>query len=73
MSGTIHTDLLLNKQIPDPYYRDNEKMPRWIDTENWDYKNSFVANASLLGKKNIELIFDGLDMYGFHESEKTIA
>ncbi len=23
--GTIHTDLLFNKLIPDPYYRDNEK------------------------------------------------
>ena len=61
--GTIHTDLFLNKQIPDPYYRDNEKKLKWIDTKNWDYKNSFAANASLLGKKNIELIFDGLDTY----------
>ena len=61
--GTIHTDLFLNKQIPDPYYRDNEKKLKWIDTENWEYKTSFAADASLLDKKNIELVFDGLDTY----------
>ena len=61
--GTIHTDLLYNKLIADPYYRDNEKKLQWIDKQNWDYKTNFAAPASLLKQKNIELVFDGLDTY----------
>ena len=36
--GEVHTDLLANKLIPDPFYRDNEKKLQWIENENWDYK-----------------------------------
>lgn len=61
--GTIHTDLLYNKLIPDPYYRDNEKKLQWIDKEDWDYKTTVNVPASLLNQKNIELVFDGLDTY----------
>ena len=73
--GTIHTDLLLNKLIPDPYYRDNEKRLQWIDKENWDYKKSFVVSPSMLAKKNIELVFDGLDTYAdvYLNGEKILA
>lgn len=61
--GEIHTDLLANKLIPDPYYRDNEKKLQWIEKENWEYKTRFSVPANLLKKKNIELVFDGLDTY----------
>jgi beta-mannosidase len=61
--GTIHTDLLKNKLIDDPYYRDNEKKLQWIGTTDWDYKTSFSIQPDLLLKKNIELVFDGLDTY----------
>lgn len=61
--GTVHTDLLRHKLIPDPYYRDNEKQLQWIGEKNWCYKTSFAAGADLLHKKNIELVFDGLDTY----------
>ena len=52
--GTIHTDLLKNKLIVDPYYRDNEKKLQWIDKENWDYKTSFTVTNKVLNQKNIE-------------------
>ena len=61
--GTVHTDLLTNKLIPDPYYRDNEKKLQWIDKENWIYKTGFTVSADVLNKKHIELVFDGLDTY----------
>ncbi len=61
--GTVHTDLLNNKLIPDPYYRDNEIKLQWIDKLDWNYKTSFNVNASVLSKKNVELVFDGLDTY----------
>ncbi len=61
--GTIHTDLLANKLIPDPFYRDNERKLQWIDTLNWAYKKTFDVDAKTFGQENIELIFDGLDTY----------
>ncbi|MEO7264548.1 MAG: hypothetical protein ABIW38_06520 [Ferruginibacter sp.] len=61
--GTIHTDLLRNKLIPEPFYRDNEKKLHWIDTTVWEYKCSFNIDKKILSQPNIDLIFDGLDTY----------
>ena len=61
--GTVHTDLLTNKLILDPYYRDNESKLQWIDKADWEYKNIFNVDAQTFAKKNIELVFDGLDTY----------
>jgi beta-mannosidase len=61
--GTIHTDLLKNKLIPDPFYRDNEKKVQWIEKEDWEYRALFNAPAATWNKKYIELVFDGLDTY----------
>ncbi|MFV8346575.1 beta-mannosidase [Flavobacterium sp. ZB4P13] len=61
--GEVHTDLLNNKLIPDPYYRDNEKKLQWIEKKNWEYKTSFQISAEILKRKNTELVFDGLDTY----------
>src|SRR5674476_710941 len=38
--GTIHTDLINNKLIPDPFYSDNEKRLQWIGEMDWDYRTS---------------------------------
>ena len=61
--GTVHTDLFANKLIPDPYYRDNESKLQWIDKADWEYKTVFKVDAQSFAKKNIELVFDGLDTY----------
>ncbi len=36
--GTVHTDLLNNKKIPDPFYRTNERDLQWIDKKDWEYR-----------------------------------
>ncbi|MBK8519975.1 MAG: glycoside hydrolase family 2 protein [Chitinophagaceae bacterium] len=61
--GTVHTDLLANKLIPDPYFRDNESKLQWIDKADWEYKTVFNVDDQTFIKKNIELVFDGLDTY----------
>lgn len=61
--GTVYTDLLANKLIPDPYYRDNESKLQWIDKADWEYKTIFSIDKETFRKKNIELVFDGLDTY----------
>jgi beta-mannosidase len=61
--GEVHTDLMANKLIPDPFYRNNEKKVQWIEKVDWEYKTTFKPSSQILSKKNIELIFDGLDTY----------
>jgi len=61
--GTVHTDLLENDLIEDPFYRTNEKDQQWIDKKDWEYQLSFQADSSLLNKERIDLVFEGLDTY----------
>ena len=59
--GDVHLDLLANKQIPDPFYRDNESRLQWIENESWEYRLNFNVTPELLGRGNVDLVFDGLD------------
>ena len=61
--GSVHTDLLQNKVIEDPFYRDNESKQQWIGKTDWEYRSSFKADQRLLDHNNIELVFEGLDTY----------
>jgi beta-mannosidase len=61
--GTVHTDLLANNKIPDPFYRDNESKLQWIEKENWEYQGYFDLDQKTLDRQNIELVFNGLDTY----------
>ncbi len=61
--GTVHTDLIANEKIEDPFYRMNEHDLQWIDKVDWEYKTSFVIDKNLLQKDKIELDFIGLDTY----------
>lgn len=61
--GTVHTDLLENKIIPDPFFGDNEKKLQWIENENWEYSTTFRLSDKELKQDNIELQFEGLDTY----------
>ena len=57
--GTIHTDLLNNKIIDDPFYSDNELRIYWIPECDWLYQTKFDFKGSI--KNNIDLVFEGLD------------
>lgn len=61
--GCVHADLHREKLIPDPYFRDNEKLVQWIGEENWTYARSFEVTPSLLEKERVSLRFDGLDTF----------
>ena len=61
--GTVHTDLLKNNIIKDPFYGDNEKELQWIEKEEWEYRTSFNLETALLKKDNISIKFEGLDTY----------
>jgi beta-mannosidase len=59
--GDVHLDLLANKKIPDPFYRDNEAKLQWIEKESWEYKLNFDVTPGMLSRSNVDLVFDGLD------------
>lgn len=61
--GVVHTDLMANGVIDDPYYGLNERNVQWIDKEDWVYEKTFVPTDEMMANDNIEIVFDGLDTY----------
>jgi beta-mannosidase len=61
--GCVQTDLLREKIIPEPFYRDNEKGLQWIGLEDWEYRTTFDVPQATLARKHIELLFQGLDTF----------
>jgi beta-mannosidase len=61
--GTIHTDLLAQKVIGDPFFRDNEKWLQWISNLDWEYRSTFEISEDLAREQHLELCFKGLDTY----------
>ncbi len=61
--GVVHTDLMDNEIIEDPFYRLNERAVQWVDKEDWEYKTTLEISPEIFAKENIELVFKGLDTY----------
>jgi len=61
--GTVHTDLLANERIEDPFFRLNELDQQWIDKVDWEYKTTFEVDKNFLKRDRIILDFKGLDTY----------
>ncbi len=59
--GDVHLDLLANKKIPDPFYRDHAAKLQWIEDASWEYQTHFEATPELLARSHVELVFEGLD------------
>ncbi|MBO4704513.1 MAG: glycoside hydrolase family 2 protein [Spirochaetaceae bacterium] len=54
--GDIHSTLLRNKCIPDPYYRKNELEVQWVGRTDWQAETSFSVDEKFLaGRQFIEL------------------
>ncbi len=61
--GYVHTDLIDNGIIEDPFYRLNERDVQWVDKVDWEYETIFIVDEKLLKKDVVELLFGGLDTY----------
>ena len=61
--GTVHTDLIQNNIIDDPFYRLNEHDVQWIDKKEWRYRTILDINTETLNQQNIFIEFLGLDTY----------
>ena len=45
--GVVHTDLMANDIIEDPFFRLNERTVQWVDKEDWEYVTTFTANEDI--------------------------
>ena len=61
--GCIHTDLMHNGVIEDPFYRENEVDVQWVSETAWIYERTFDVPASLIERQRVLLICDGLDTF----------
>ncbi|WP_410771197.1 beta-mannosidase [Fontibacillus sp. BL9] len=61
--GTVHSDLLRQGKISDPFYGTNEHDLQWIDKKNWEYRTTFKLDGGWDACSHIELVFEGLDTY----------
>ena len=59
--GTVHTDLLANKLIPNPYIGAPEAGLQWIGLADWEYRTSFAVPRDALDDARSDLVFEGLD------------
>lgn len=61
--GVVHTDLMANGIIDDPFYRLNERAVQWIDKEDWIYETTIIGEDEVIDKDMQRLVFKGLDTY----------
>lgn len=61
--GSVHTDLLKNEMIPQPFYGKNEHELQWIDKQDWEYSTVIHLEEEWQSLASTELIFEGLDTY----------
>lgn len=61
--GTVHTDLMANEIIEDPFFRLNERGVQWVDKEDWMYETTFTADLTETEAENQQIVFYGLDTY----------
>lgn len=56
-----YTQLLNLGVIPDPYYKDNEKLVEWVGREDWLYEKSFALTEADLNSRKTLLVCKALD------------
>ena len=61
--GVVHTDLMANHIIDDPFLKLNERGVQWIDKEDWVYETRFDMPDDAMGREHIMLTCHGLDTY----------
>lgn len=59
--GSVYNDLLLNNQMEDPYYRDNEMKALKLMDYDYEYYTRFVVEKEYFAMDEVLLHFDGLD------------
>ncbi|MBO4599473.1 MAG: hypothetical protein J5641_01910 [Bacteroidales bacterium] len=57
--GCIHTDLMANGIIPDPFYGTNEDSVQWVGERDWKYR-TVITRDMWEGYEHCELVLQGV-------------
>lgn len=73
--GNVHTDLLANELVVDPYVGAPEAGLQWIGLAAWEYRTGFDVDAATLQRSHADLVFEGLDTFAdvYLNDEKLLA
>jgi beta-mannosidase len=73
--GVVQSDLIKLERIPHPWKGLNEKEIQWVENESWVYRSYLKFDKKQLRRKNIDLIFEGLDTYAevYLNNEKILS
>jgi beta-mannosidase len=59
--GSVYHDLLINKKMDDPFWRDNEDGAFTLMEHDWEYECVFTPDPAVLAGSRVLLCCDGLD------------
>ncbi len=59
--GCVHTDLLANRLLENPFYRDNELKQMWVGETDWQYSRTFSIPPEFMAHDRVLLRCHGLD------------
>ena len=59
--GSVYNDLLLNKKMDDPYWRDNEDKAFALLENDFEYQCTFPVSQKLISQNRVLLRCEGLD------------
>lgn len=63
--SVVQENLIKEKRLPLPYYRDNEKKVQWVSDQDWVYATTFeVSEIDRTSGTRQMLEFDGIDTFG---------
>lgn len=61
--STVHTDLMENNLIDNPFKDANEKQAQWVSEYEWWYRKEIDLPPDIASKEAVELVFEGLDTF----------
>jgi beta-mannosidase len=61
--GSVQTDLMAAKLLADPWVGEGERAAQWVGLSDWQYRNVFTLDAATLARRDVDLVFDGLDTF----------
>jgi beta-mannosidase len=67
--GCVHTDLMADGRISDPFFDDNEKAVAWVGRTDWVYERDIAWPGP--PPERIDLVFEGLDTVAAIELDGT--
>jgi beta-mannosidase len=62
--GEVHLDLMRAGRMEEPLVSTNAQESRWPEQKSWWYRRTFTVPKRLLGMERLQLVFEGIDLYG---------